>query len=186
MGIVDWLTGTWDRTKDFFADKIRSFLGVGDTIAKDIGEQSSYDRDRASVDQSVAANQLLADLRNQSKDKADKIEGEIIEAIRQVFKLLEEGIQTIDNKTIGSVPLDLPMGQIQSAYKKSMLSISVQGVLMRDLTPKLSIGNKECLKILKLKAGKDKEAEMRNFINKSFKESSSLLGSDVEKKSKIV
>ncbi|GAB0173058.1 hypothetical protein NHP164001_10740 [Helicobacter trogontum] len=57
---------------------------------------------------------------------------------------------------------------------------------MRDLTPKLSIGNKECLKILKLKAGKDKEAEMRNFINKSFKESSSLLGSDVEKKSKIV
>lgn len=186
MGIVDWLTGTWDRTKDFFADKIRSFLGVGDTIAKDIGEQSSYDRDRASVDQSVAANQLLADLRNQSKDKADKIEGEIIEAIRQVFKLLEEGIQTIDNKTIGSVPLDLPMGQIQSAYKKSMLSISVQGVLMRDLTPKLSIGNKECLKILKLKAGKDKEAEMRNFINKSFKESSNLLGSDVEKKSKIV
>ncbi|MDY5185515.1 hypothetical protein [Helicobacter trogontum] len=118
MGIVDWLTGTWHRTKDFFADKIRSFLGVGDTIAKDIGEQSSYDRDRASVDQSVAANQLLADLRNQSKDKADKIEGEIIETIRQVFKLLEEGIQTIDNKTIGSVPLDLPMGQIQSAYKK--------------------------------------------------------------------
>lgn len=66
-----------------------------------------------------------------------------------------------------------------------MLSISVQGVLMRDLTPKLSIGNKECLKILKLKAGKDKEAEMRNFINKSFKESFSLLGSDVEKSRRL-
>ncbi|TLD82350.1 hypothetical protein [Helicobacter trogontum] len=176
MGMFDWMSDVWDN--------IKSFFGFGDKAAKDMGKQDSYDRDStsASAEQADRIHQSLVDLTNEAKNTACKLEDQIAHAIANNFRQLEDQIQKINNRKFGSISLNLPIRQIK--YTNRVNVRHIKGVLMQDLMPKLSIGNKECLKILKLKAGKDKEAEMRNFINKSFKESLIRLRNDMDTKNK--
>ena len=127
--------------------------------ASDVGESSSYDRDKASVAQTVNINEILTQFSHRLKDQADELEQNALEDIRSYFEDIIDQIETSD--------VDIPTKQIRRAMTQT--EREVKGTLKSYLAKRVSIDDHECLRILELPPGNDKINKMETFGRKVIK-----------------
>ncbi|CAM3306489.1 hypothetical protein [Helicobacter labetoulli] len=192
MGFLDDL---WDAVKSG-ADKmwemrdvikevvsaIDSLFSFSDKVSKEVSKHERYVRELASAAQTAKINNALADFKNESRDQANNLEIQLSKVAEKMFESLLDSVEKINNKKFGGMPLHLPVREIKSTNRKSMRSI--RGTLIRELTPKISIDNKECLEILEQDSGEEKKKAMKRFIDTNLKQSIATLQDNIKENAK--
>ena len=180
-GIKSAASKVWDVVKKA-GSAIGGLFSSSDEAAEKISKHERYDRDIASAAQTARINNALADFKNESRNQADNLEMQLSEVVEEMFESLLDSVEKINNKKFGGMPLHLPVREIKSTNRKSMRSI--RGTLIRELTPKISIDNKECLEILEQDSGKEKKKVMKRFIDTNLKQSIATLQDNIEENAK--
>lgn len=169
MGAVSSFCGSvWEGVKSIgssIVSGIGRVFGIGDEEAEETGRQRRYNRDTASIEETVRVNNSLSSLKNKAGDIAIEEENKICDVGDKVFDILVDEIYRINVYC----HLQLPVNEIRHQSRATIRSI--RGTISRDINPKLSIDNSDCLEILKMNEGSDKAEAMKKFIRKSMKES---------------
>ena len=141
--------------------------------AKSTGATSSYQKETASVNQTVKINEILSNFSLSLNERAEKIEDECIKDTEKYFDDMLENIKKYkgDNK-------ELNIRRIKRTLRE--LREDIRDSLKNHLAVRVSIDDKECLRILKMDQGSAKENEMKNYGNKVIKEGLAKLSEKVE------
>lgn len=144
---------------------VGSWLGLTDEQAQQtsqrVGETESYDRDNATMAETMRINSELSEFKNVAGREARRMEERLIDECEDVFDKLIDSIDEINNKTT----LNLPVNTIRRDSKK--LIKSIKGSIENEVIPKISIDDSKCSAILKLSAGSEKQRQMKDFIDKT-------------------
>lgn len=168
MGFFDFIGDCCSAICDFGRSVykgVKEFFGFGDDEAEETGRRRRYDRDTASIEETLKVNNSLSSLKNKAGEMAVEQENQFCEIGEKIFNGLVDEIYRI-NERCG---LKLPVNEIR--HKSQATIRSIRGTISRDINPKLSIDNSDCLEILKMNEGSDKAEAMKKFIRKSMKES---------------
>lgn len=138
----------------------RAIKAFGDNLAGDIGKTGSYDSTSGDVRQTEDLSVTLARYSKNIERSADETQNEIEEVVKAFF---EELSQMADKNGI-SLPKNTIRKERQDALKAQ------EGFLKRHIAKRLSLDDRECLNILKMDKGYDKERQMRNFADKVMRE----------------
>lgn len=131
---------------------------VAQQTSKEIGSTKSYDVRAATIFETKKIQNELDKFKNEAIWQSEKIEREFFEkgkaAIESLIKPLQDSFG--DDKTLENFE--------QSCQRELD---KIKGSAARKINLELSLGNAECLRILELTAGKQKEQKMLDFIKDS-------------------
>lgn len=131
---------------------------VAQQTSKEIGSTKSYDVRAATIFETKKIQNELDKFKNEAIWQSEKIEREFFEkgkaAIESLIKPLQDSFG--DDKTLENFKQNC-----QRELDK------IKGSAARKINLELSLGNAECLRILELTAGKQKEQKMLDFIKDS-------------------
>lgn len=156
---------------DFFGDIIGGIASaVVDTIDNvidffcgSVGSESSYKKEEADIYTTERLNEILITFTNDYLPQADDIEKKIILSIEQYYDDLIAEVQKINGRS-----KSISFRRLVSA-KKNIRSM-IKGSIRTPLEKRMSLSDKECLEILKMKQGQDKKKAMKQFVNKVLNE----------------
>lgn len=172
MGLWGWIK---DTTKAVVGGVVRGVSAAVDFVkecwngtekqaqqtSQRVGETQSYDRDNATMAETMRINSELSEFKNVAGREARRMEERLIDECEDVFDKLIDSIDEINNKTT----LNLPVNTIRRDSKK--LIKSIKGSIENEVIPKISIDDSKCSAILKLSAGSEKQRQMKDFIDKT-------------------
>lgn len=154
-------------------EKVGSFIGseriedAGRNIqdactrtSKDVGRTYKYVKETASVRQTVNINEILAGFSIGLQEQADSLEKECIIKVQEYFKEIVKVLENSNTK-MNTSRLKLSLRDMKK---------SINGSIKNHLAKRVSIDDRECLKILEMDSGKNKENSMRRFGKKVINE----------------
>lgn len=121
--------------------------------AKDLSDLPSEDYRNAPIDTQLHINSLLSNYKTPAIENADRFEDMICNVCEETFGELIEFLE--DN--------DIPSKNLQRAMNSSFKTI--RGILKNAISSKISLGNSECMQILEMSQGEQKEQKIKTFIN---------------------
>lgn len=121
--------------------------------AKDLSDLPSEDYRNAPIDTQLHINSLLSNYKTPAIENADRFEDMICNACEETFGEL---IDFLEDNDISSKNLQRAMN---SSFK------SIRGILKNTISSKISLGNSECMQILEMSQGEQKEQKIKTFIN---------------------
>lgn len=143
------------------------------TVSKDAGETDRYDKERARLEETKRINMILTEFSLNLEKKADEIEREAINESKVYFKELLNELKASKAETgVNISRIERTMSRIEREIK---------GNLKTYISKRVSIDDIECLEILKLDAGYEKEKEMKRFSEKILQQGLNNLVKDIRK-----
>lgn len=121
--------------------------------AKDLSDLPAEDYRNAPVDTQLHINSLLANYKTPAIENADRFEDMICNACEETFGGLMDFLEE----------REIPSKNLQRAMNSSFKTI--RGILKNAIASKISLGNSECMQILEMSQGEQKEQKIKNFIN---------------------
>lgn len=154
-----------EKTGEFFhseklKDAGRTMRSYGDRLASDIGRTRSYDPASGDLRQTEDLSVMLAKYSKDIERSADETQSEIEEVVKTFFDDLS---QMVDKEGL-SLPKDTIRKERRDALRAQ------EGFLKGYVAKRLSLDDRECLNILKMEEGRDKEQQMQNFEAKVLRE----------------
>lgn len=135
-----------------------------DKVARKTGETDSYDKERARLIETQRINDALTHFSLNLQKQADELEEGALEESRVYFEYLIEELR--DTSHTNNMKINI------NRIKRELLKIekSIRGSFKNHLAKRISLDDQECLNILKLEAGAEKEEAMKRLGNKVLKE----------------
>lgn len=163
--LSDVASGVKTVVSDIY-DGVTGLFSSGRSTAKEMGDSDAYDRELATARQTAMINASLADFKNKASDQAYKLEEKLTDICEEAFEELLNHIEKLNDKDFCGSTLNIPTRKIRSDNRRILRGI--RGALNKEIMPKISIDDAECLEILKKPKGKDKEKAMLDFINQTL------------------
>lgn len=137
--------------------------------SKKVSETREYDKQSASMNQTINISEILSSFSIGLQAQADTIEQNCVTESQRYF---DDLIKTLDSKKIGikANRLKFTLNRVKS---------SINGSLKNHLAKRVSLDDRECLQILQMSAGKEKEHAMNAFGKKVINEALSLLSKQI-------
>jgi hypothetical protein len=105
----------------------------------------------------------------------DTIENQSLEKNNEYFNYLIKEVKKINETTDANINI-----QRVEKYQRDIES-KIKGNLRNYLSKRVSLDDKECLKILKMEAGKNKEKRMNQFGKKVIQEALEKLSNEIDR-----
>lgn len=153
------------------------FLG-GDDDSKRVGSESRYDPQTAKAEQTMRINQTLSDLRQKMEQESRKVEDKSLRVTRKAIDDLMTELKRINGQEYAGRKLNLNLERLQRENEKT--EKAVHGCFSNYMAKRISLDDRECVSILEMEAGPNKEQRMKDFITKVSKESLQEIGSQVK------
>jgi len=142
-------------------------------VSKYTGKTDRYDKERARLEETKRINMILTEFSLNLEKKADEIEREAINESKVYFKELLNELKASKAETgVNISRIERTMSRIEREIK---------GNLKTYISKRISIDDIECLEILKLDAGYEKEKEMKKFSEKILQQGLNNLVKDIRK-----
>ncbi len=151
----------------------RFMQSVTEETAEKAGNSRSYDNETSSVDETKNVNDILHNFSKKLEKKMDIIESQSLEKNNEYFNYLIKEIEKINETTDANINI-----QRLEKYQRDIES-KIKGNLRNYLTKRVSLDDKECLEILKMEAGKNKEKKMNKFGKKVIQEALERLSNEI-------
>lgn len=141
-------------------------------VSRNTGRTSSYDKERARLEETKRINMILTEFSLKLEDKADNIEKIAIKESKVYFEQL---IKELDNSK-SDIGINI------SRIERTMLRVEreIKGNLKIHISKRVSIDDSECLEILKLESGYKKEKKMKKFSEEILKQGLENLVKDIK------
>ncbi|PRX23226.1 hypothetical protein BX659_1265 [Orenia metallireducens] len=152
----------------------RAIQDVCTETSRQTGRTNEYDKERARVEETKRINKILIDFSNQLKDEMDELERKSIKESMSFFDNLMNEIEKQNKKGI------IKINTRRINRYRNEIEKEIKGKLKSHLAKRVSLDDSECLKILKMPSGRDKEKKMDNFSRKVIREGLSHLSEDIK------
>lgn len=158
--------GGWFRDK---VDKVKRFFGMGSKEAgSSASREDSYDPEKARMEETIRINNILTEFRINVESQSDKLEKNILDESRKSLDDLIKYLRSINNREYAGKRLNLNLERIQRENRKT--EDLIHGYIKKKAQKRVSLDDAECLSILKMPAGKEKELKMTQFADSVIKE----------------
>lgn len=147
----------------------RGIQDVCSQTSRRVSEAREYDKQSASVNQTVNVNEILSGFSIGLQGQADNIEQNCVAESQKYFDYL---IKELDSTKSG-----IHANRLKATLNKVKNSINCS--VKNHLAKRVSLDDRECLQILQMSAGKEKERAMQAFGNKVINEALNLLSKQV-------
>jgi hypothetical protein len=137
--------------------------------SKQVSETKEYDKQSASINQTINMNEILSGFSIGLQAQADMIERNCVVESQKYF---DDLIKALENKDSG-----IKANRIKSTLNR--VKNSINGSFKKHLAKRVSLDNNECLKILQMSAGKEKEKAMHDFGKKVINEALKTLSEQI-------
>lgn len=175
MGFFSWFGRKVGKVIEKVGDKVAEKTGwygiselgtaIQDICSEEVSKERSYDKNEANVLTTERLNEILVSFSERYLQHCENLEEQCIEEVEDycnaLIDLLEESSEfTKDNSNLKRVKRN-----------RSKIRTTIIGSLKEPLAKRMSLDDPECLKILKLDSGKEKEKAMKKFSKKIIRES---------------
>lgn len=147
-----------------FGSNLKDMCTEVNNVARKTGETDRYDKERARLIETQRINEALSQFSLNLQKQADELEEGALEESRVYFEYLIEELRATSD--INNMKINI------NRIKRGLLKIekSIKGSFKNHLAKRISLDDQECLKVLKLEAGSEKEQAMKRLGNKVLKE----------------
>lgn len=147
-----------------FGSNIKEMCTEVEEVARRTGETESYDKESARLYETQRINEALSQFSLNLQQQADELEEDALEESRVYFEYLIDQLRDASEKNNMKININ--------KIKRELLKIekSIKGSFKSYLAKRISLDDSECLKILKMDAGSQKELAMKKLGNKVLKE----------------
>ncbi|OEG62168.1 hypothetical protein SAMN04515654_11516 [Halanaerobium congolense] len=153
----------------------RFMQSVTEETAEKTGKSRSYDNKTSSVHETKNINDILHNFSKKLEKRMDTIENQSLEKNNEYFNYLIKEVKKINETTDANINI-----QRVEKYQRDIES-KIKGNLRNYLSKRVSLDDKECLKILKMEAGKNKEKRMNQFGKKVIQEALEKLSNEIDR-----
>lgn len=171
----------WEKTKETVrttVEKAKDFLfGSSDRASRSTGREDSYDPEKAMLAETIRINDILTKFRVEIEGQCDQIEKDILKNCRTSLDLLIDDIKLINQKEYGGKKLGINLDRIIKENRQT--EDLIHGYVKRKVQKRVSVDDKECLEILKMQSGIDKENRMKEFSRNVIKTATTELGDQI-------
>lgn len=148
------------------SERVSNFgRNIQDACAEKIASEKSYDRREANTYTTDRLNEILVSFSEGYLQQANQIENACVREIEIYYDHL---IDTIENAASGVTYNKANLKALKNGKKR--ISKSIIGGIKNPLARRMSIDDPECLAILKMDAGNEKQRKMTNFSQKVIRE----------------
>lgn len=159
---------------------------VGKIFRNDTGEtsrrisrQESYDASTAQLEQTIRIQEELTTFRLKCERESDELEKGALKESRKNLDDMMDFLKSINEKSYAGQKLKINLERLQKDNRQT--EDIINGYIKKRIQKRVSLDDDECLRILKMDVGSDKEKEMTNFLNKILQESMSGLIKEINK-----
>lgn len=173
--------GGWVRDK---VEKVKNFFRGGSRNAGySAGREDSYDPEKARMEETIRINTILTEFRMSVESQSDKLEKSVLRESRKSIDSLIDYLKSVNKQEYAGKQLNLNLSKIQRENRKT--EDLIHGYIKKKAQKRVSLDDTECLSILKLPAGKEKEKKMTAFadqiINEAILELTDLIRESMDK-----
>ncbi|MCX8046296.1 MAG: hypothetical protein N3A70_05365 [Anoxybacillus gonensis] len=166
------LRNTGGKPGNWVADQIDVVLGPpsrsGSSLSKKIREEDEYDPESARLEETRRINEALREYTRSLEDHADRLEERCLATCQEYIRLIVKDIEAINNRDYKGKKLNINLNRLERQLRD--IEKSVKGTIKKKLSKRVSINDSECLRILKMEKGSDKESAMKQFADRVFKD----------------
>ncbi|MGL5623639.1 hypothetical protein [Cetobacterium sp.] len=167
-GIIrNTVSKAWNGIKSFFG-------GSSDEISRDVGSSDSFEIERANAKRIQKMNEELLDYSRKYSQKSAELEQDVFEQIDDVLERILDSVKEIENVKIDGKKIRINLNSLKKEMKK--FQRANRGNFISSIHKNLSLDNKECIEILRLDSGKEKEEGMKRFLRKVLQSELKKLG----------
>ena len=161
------------------ADRVDDVIGkpAGELSGK-TGNEESYDPETARLEETRRINAVLVEFSKSVEKKADDIERNSFMICREGIDEFLDEIDKINKKSYSGKSLSLNLKTMKR--KLGVIESSVYGSVKNRISKKVSLDDSQCLEILKMEPGNEKENKMNEFSRKIFVEALFELSNNVK------
>ncbi len=160
------------RFKNKFGESSRS-------TGREIGNTESYSSETAQIAETARIANTLTEFREKIEKKSDKIEQDVLLLSREYIDELIKELKKINNEKYAGQRLNLNIESIERQNRKT--EDIIHGHIKKHIQKRISMDDEQCLEILKMETGSNKEKKMTDFINLVLKESMEELSKKIKK-----
>jgi hypothetical protein len=142
-------------------------------VARETSKTNEYNKDTASVHDTKKINEILSSYSLGLQPQADLLEKNCINEVKLYFNEILTLLGETNEKS-----LQTSIRKLKKALKDT--EKQVQGKIKNHLAKRVSLDDSECLEILELPSGLEKERKMLNFAKKVFSESLNMLSEEIK------
>lgn len=155
------------------------FSDSSDEVSRSVGSSDSFDVERANAQRIERMNEELLGYSKKYSKIATELERNVFDEINETVDQIIESLSDVNNIRIDGKKIKINF----KSLKREMSSFERQnsGKFMGAIYQALSIDNKECLNILKLDSGIDKEKQMKQFLVEILRKELGKLNKLIEK-----
>lgn len=174
MGFFNWIGEKLNNFKEYVTDKIEE---VKDKIedflynfSKETGKTDSYDKEKNySLIQTANMSGILSGFSISLQTQADRIEQNCVIESQKYF---DELVKLIESSKSG-----INSNRLKKTFNN--VKRNIDGFLKNHLAKRVSLDDNECLNILKMSAGNEKEKAMKTFGKKVIDEALNTLSQQI-------
>lgn len=137
---------------------------IQDACAKDISNEKSYDKSNANIYSTERLNEILTSFSSGFYKQANSLEKSCIREVEKYYEVIIKELETSADEVKKSSSLK----RLKNA--KSQIKTKIDGAIKNPLAKRMSLDDAECLNILKMDAGNEKQKAMTNFSQKIINE----------------
>lgn len=156
-----------DGIKELLGLNIKKINDANNIASKKLGEMGEYNPEKASTSQTKELQNMLDKFKNPAIKASKNFESGLIDIGQNSIKALVKTLSAENKENFATL------------CQKELDNI--KGILTKQLASKVSLANKQCLQILALDSGVEKEKQMKEFIANSVKKAFRAIGDSFSK-----
>lgn len=142
----------------------KKIFGSGKRGSESTGATESYDERSAGVNETYKLQQALSEFREDTREKSNKFENDIIKESREAIDVLIADVKKYNKIRYGGNALNVNISQMEREQRKT--EDEIHGFIVGKVSKRISLDDEECKSILKLDAGRNKTKKMNEFYKK--------------------
>ena len=165
MGLFGWIGSTVKAVASKAVDVVKSIFGFGDAAARELSKEDSYDKERATHEETARVHSQLSTYKNKATDMTSHFEYQLGNHTEKLFSSMRDhlGYMEAEFDKLKLGPIRQKLDSIIRRARK------LDGVLEKEIIYKISLSDEECCEILYMPSGKDKMEAMRAFMRRNFR-----------------
>lgn len=147
--------------------KIKEFFGSSSGSSSG-GRTESYQADTADLQATLKVQNALTEFRTDTQSRSARLENEVVQTSRKHLDAFIDELKKYNKIKYGNRRLNINLSNIERENRKT--EDKIHGFIVKRVSKRISLDDDECLKILKMDAGKKKEEKLDEFYQKVLKE----------------
>ncbi|MGL5983579.1 MAG: hypothetical protein ACRCZR_09660 [Cetobacterium sp.] len=157
-GIIrETCSNLWENTKEFF--------GISsERVSRDVGSSQAFEIEKANARRIQKMSEDLLEYSKKYTVKSGELEQNVSEKINSNLDTIINSLAEIENIRIDGKKLRVNLKSLKQEMRR--FEKDNKHNFINSIHKALSLDNKECLEVLKLESGAEKEKEMKKFLGK--------------------